>query len=125
MATFEVEPEWREATAEAALTPYLLTRYFGLRSFSTLYGFTWTAYAIAGAIGPLLMGMAFDVTGSYTLLSRVGGRYVRVRPAISLSAALSRRLGPVCWRTGRVSTALRAGCMKTVVARRPDTLPPP
>jgi MFS family permease len=54
--------------AEAALTPYLLTRYFGLRSFSTLYGFTWTAYAMAGAIGPLLMGKAFDVTGSYTLL---------------------------------------------------------
>lgn len=54
--------------AEADLTPYLLTRYFGLRSFSTLYGFTWTAYAIAGAIGPMLMGKAFDGTGSYTLL---------------------------------------------------------
>jgi hypothetical protein len=27
------------------VTPYLLSRYFGLRSFSTLYGLTWTAYA--------------------------------------------------------------------------------
>src|ERR1039458_6478483 len=64
--------------AEAALTPYLLTRYFGLRSFATLYGFTWTAYAIAGAIGPMLMGMAFDVTGSYTLLlvMLAGGTFV-------------------------------------------------
>jgi MFS family permease len=53
---------------EADITPYLLTRYFGLRSFSTLYGFTWTAYAIAGAIGPMIMGRAFDLTGSYTLL---------------------------------------------------------
>jgi MFS family permease len=52
---------------EADITPYLLSRYFGLRSFSTLYGFTWTAYAIAGAIGPVLMGRAFDATGSYTL----------------------------------------------------------
>jgi MFS family permease len=51
---------------EADVTPYLLSRYFGLRSFSTLYGFTWTAYAFAGAIGPVLMGKAFDVTGSYT-----------------------------------------------------------
>jgi MFS family permease len=50
---------------EAAITPYLLTRYFGLRSFSTLYGLTWTAYALAGAIGPVLMGRAFDLTGSY------------------------------------------------------------
>jgi MFS family permease len=54
--------------AEADLTPYLLTRYFGLRSFSTLYGFTWTAYAVAGALGPVLMGTAFDATGSYQSL---------------------------------------------------------
>lgn len=53
---------------EADVTPYLLTRYFGLRSFSTLYGFTWTAYAIAGAIGPVVMGRAFDATGSYATL---------------------------------------------------------
>ena len=53
---------------EADITPYLLTRYFGLRSFSTLYGFTWTAYAIAGAIGPVVMGRAFDATGSYATL---------------------------------------------------------
>jgi MFS family permease len=54
--------------AEADVTPYMLTRYFGLRSFATLYGFTWTAYAIAGAIGPVLMGRAFDATGSYEAL---------------------------------------------------------
>jgi MFS family permease len=54
--------------AEADLTPYLLTRYFGLKAFSTLYGFSWTAYAVAGAIGPVLMGRAFDLTGSYTSL---------------------------------------------------------
>lgn len=51
--------------AEADITPYLLSRYFGLRAFSTLYGLTWTAYAAAGAIGPVIMGKAFDVTGSY------------------------------------------------------------
>jgi len=47
-------------------TPYLLTRYFGLRAFSTLYGLTFTFYAVAGAIGPVLMGRVFDRTGSYT-----------------------------------------------------------
>ncbi len=52
---------------EADVTPYLLSRYFGLGSFSTLYGFTWTAYAVAGALGPVLMGRAFDFTGSYTV----------------------------------------------------------
>jgi predicted MFS family arabinose efflux permease len=54
---------------EADLTPYLLSRYFGLRSFSMLYGFSWTAYAIAGAIGPVLMGRAFDTSASYQALA--------------------------------------------------------
>jgi MFS family permease len=54
------------AGGEAAITPYLLTRYFGLRSFSTLYGLTWTFYAAAGATGPVILGRAFDSTGSYT-----------------------------------------------------------
>jgi len=53
---------------EADVTPYLLSRYFGLRSFSVLYGLTWTFYAVAGAIGPILMGQAFDLTGSYEAL---------------------------------------------------------
>jgi MFS family permease len=58
--------------AEADITPYLLSRYFGLGSFSTLYGFSWTVYAIAGAVGPVIMGRAFDMTGSYgVLLSRL------------------------------------------------------
>jgi MFS family permease len=53
---------------EADITPYLISRYFGLRSFSTLYGLSWTVYAIAGAIGPAIMGKAFDATGSYQAL---------------------------------------------------------
>ena len=57
---------------EADVTPFLLSRYFGLRSFSVFYGLTWTFFAIAGAIGPVIMGKAFDVTGSYSvLLSRL------------------------------------------------------
>jgi hypothetical protein len=56
------------AGGEAATTPYLLTRYFGLLAFSTLYGLTWTFYAAAGAIGPIILGRAFDATGSYSSL---------------------------------------------------------
>ena len=64
---------------EADVTPYLLTRYFGLRSFSMLYGLTWTFYAVAGAVGPVLMGRAFDLTGSYeTLLTRLAFATVAV-----------------------------------------------
>ena len=53
---------------EADVTPYMLSRNFGLRAFATLYGFTYTGYACAGAIGPVLMGRVFDATGSYERL---------------------------------------------------------
>jgi MFS family permease len=71
------------AGGEAAITPYLLTRYFGLRAFSTLYGLTWTFYAAAGAIGPVILGRAFDSTGSYTSLLTV------LALALALAAAMN------------------------------------
>jgi MFS family permease len=71
------------AGGEAAITPYLLTRYFGLRAFSTLYGLTWTFYAAAGAIGPVILGRAFDLTGSYTSL------LVVLAAALALAAVMN------------------------------------
>ena len=68
---------------EAAITPYLLTRYFGLRAFSTLYGLTWTFYAIAGAMGLVILGPAFDSTGSYASL------LVILALALSIAAAMN------------------------------------
>ena len=50
---------------ELDVTPFLLSRYFGLRSLSTLYGVAWMAMGGGAAIGPLLMGRAFDASGSY------------------------------------------------------------
>jgi len=50
---------------EGAIMPYLLGRYFGLRRFTTLYAFTSTAFTIGAAIGPVLVGRAFDTLGSY------------------------------------------------------------
>jgi MFS family permease len=54
--------------AEADVMPYLISRYFGLRSFSEIYGYAFTAYALAGALGPLLMGWSFDRFHSYSVL---------------------------------------------------------
>jgi MFS family permease len=71
------------AGGEAAITPYLLTRYFGLRAFSTLYGITWTFYAAAGATGPVILGRAFDSTGSYSSL------LVILAAALSLTALMN------------------------------------
>lgn len=51
---------------ELDLIPYMLRRYFGLRSFSTLYGMVYSTFAVAGAIAPLVLGHMYDKTGSYT-----------------------------------------------------------
>jgi MFS family permease len=79
---------------EADITPYLLTRYFGLRSFSTLYGFTWTAYAFAGAIGPVVMGRAFDLTGSYALFLSVLAFITLVSAFLMLTVPPYQRTAP-------------------------------
>jgi predicted MFS family arabinose efflux permease len=50
---------------EADITPYMISRYFGLKRFSTLYAFTHTAHALGAAIGPLIVGWLFDSLGSY------------------------------------------------------------
>jgi MFS family permease len=51
---------------ELDLIPYMLRRYFGLRSFSSLYGLVYSAYAVTGAVAPLILGHVYDTTGSYT-----------------------------------------------------------
>ena len=53
------------AGSEADVVPYLIAKYFGRSRFSTLYGLSWTAYAIGGATGPVLMGRSFDKAGTY------------------------------------------------------------
>jgi MFS family permease len=51
--------------SEADVTPYLIARYCGLKNFSMLYGLSWTAYAFGAAIGPVILGRAFDRAGAY------------------------------------------------------------
>ena len=51
--------------AEADVMPYLISRFFPMESFPEIYGYSFTAYAIAGAFGPLLMGWSFDRCHSY------------------------------------------------------------
>ena len=51
--------------SETATVPYLIGRYFGLRSFGEIYSYLFIAVPLGGALGPSLMGFGFDRTGSY------------------------------------------------------------
>lgn len=56
---------------ELDLIPYMLRRYFGMRSFSMLYGLIYSAFATAGAIAPLIVGHVYDSTGSYSSIFNI------------------------------------------------------
>jgi predicted MFS family arabinose efflux permease len=65
---------------ESDVAPHLLARYFGFHSLATLYGFTWTAYAISAAAGSILLDRAFDQTGSFqSLLVELSARMLLAR----------------------------------------------
>ncbi len=51
--------------SESDVVPYLIARYFGRKHFAALYGLTWTAYAVGGATGPIVVGRFYDRYGSY------------------------------------------------------------
>jgi MFS family permease len=74
--------------AEIDLIPYLTSRYFGLLNFGKVYSSVFAAFALAGALGPLIMGAAFDQTGSYR------DPLIVFLLATVIAAALMSRLGP-------------------------------
>lgn len=51
--------------AEVDIIGFLVGRYFGLRRYGEIYGYIFAVFAIGSGIGPFLMGVSFDKTGSY------------------------------------------------------------
>jgi MFS family permease len=53
--------------AETSAAPYLISLYFGLRTFGEIYSYLFITVPLGGALGPALMGVGYDRTGSYQL----------------------------------------------------------
>jgi MFS family permease len=64
----------------------------GLRDFGKVYSCLFAAFALAGALGPLIMGAGFDRTGSYR------DPLIAFLAAAMFAAALITRLGPYRFR---------------------------
>jgi MFS family permease len=82
--------------AEVDIIAYLTSRYFGLRAFGQIYSWAFAAFALAGALGPLLMGASFDRTGSYH------GALATFLAATVAAAVFMTRLGPYRYRVGQL-----------------------
>ena len=78
--------------AELDIIAYLTSRYFGLRAFGAIYSWLVAAFALAGALGPLVMGAGFDRTGSYR------GPLIAFLFATLIATVLMTRLGPYRFR---------------------------
>lgn len=50
-----------------ALFPSATSDYFGTKHFGVNYGWIFTAYGVAGVLGPVVGGVLFDVTGQYMM----------------------------------------------------------
>ncbi|MGA7316513.1 MAG: MFS transporter [Silvibacterium sp.] len=74
--------------AEVDIIAYLVGRYFGLRFFGEIYGLAFGAFLLAGALGPLVMGGGFDLTGSYSTV--LAAFFI----STSIAALLVTKLGP-------------------------------
>jgi MFS family permease len=80
--------------AEVDIIAYLISRYFGLRSYGSISGWIWAIYGISGGLGAYLMGLGFDKTGSY--VTPLGGFFV----AAAVAALLIISLGPYRYSVG-------------------------
>ena len=52
---------------EVDLIGYFTVRYFGLTAYGRLYGWQYAGFIIGSGVGPLWIGISYDLTGSYSL----------------------------------------------------------
>lgn len=50
---------------EYDLLAFLIARYFGMKSYSTIYGFIYATFALGAGVGPMVFGIIYDKTQSY------------------------------------------------------------
>jgi MFS family permease len=53
---------------EYDLVAFLIARYFGMRSYTAIYGVLYVFFSTGAGVGPLVFGWSFDRTGSYRLI---------------------------------------------------------
>ena len=89
--------------AEVDVIGFLVGRYFGLRRYGEIYGYIFAAFTIGSGLGPYLLGLSFDRTGSYTAALLGAG------VTLVVSSALIACLGPYRYPAAAKHPASEAG----------------
>ena len=74
--------------AEVDLIGFLVARYMGLTAYGSAYGILYGTFASGSVVGPFLVGLSFDVTGSYH------AALICAASLLTGAAILLSRLGP-------------------------------
>lgn len=69
---------------EFDLLAFLISRYFGQRNYSTIYGCFYTIIALGGGLGPVVYGYMFDLHGTYRVALMVGSACLLLAPTLFL-----------------------------------------
>ncbi|WP_213737894.1 MFS transporter [Bradyrhizobium sp. dw_411] len=73
---------------ETDLLSYMVSRYFGLAKFGTIYGWIFTAALAGNAVGSSILGWAFQLTHSYS------ATLIAYSLLLAVATALTLALGP-------------------------------
>lgn len=74
---------------------FCVSRYFGLRSYSEIYGFLYLFFGLGSGLGPMLFGWDHDVNGSYQLSLTVACFVLVGSAAVLLALGRYRDFPPV------------------------------
>lgn len=81
------------AGAEGDTIGYLAGRYFGLKSYSEIFGYLFTALVCGVAVGPLVVGGLRDYLGSFTPMMYLGATNCIIVSLMFLSLGAYRTFG--------------------------------
>jgi len=70
---------------EIDMIGYLTSRYFGMKRFGQLYGYLFASFVVGSAIGPFMMGLAFERLHSYEPALWTFGAFMLIASAAILS----------------------------------------
>lgn len=59
------------AGVEYDLMAYIVSRYFGMANYASIYGFLYGFFALGAGLAPPIFGWAFDTTGNYDTILKV------------------------------------------------------
>jgi len=87
---------------EIDLIAFMVSRYFGQRSFGELYGYFFMVFGLGSSFGRFLGGYIFDLTGSYN------AAFIGAGVALVIGILLVNRLGAYAYPVRHITPQLAA-----------------